>query len=164
MAAPDKGKRPRLDDEQDSDLYPNRYVNLRIEQLREIQEELNKIAEEAAEKVLEVHEKFANLKRPIYDKRDELIKSIPELWLTTILSYLNSIEMNEFKGEGAGYGYSIIFHFKENPYFEDETLTKTFTFLENQIPDKITGATIKWKEGMGNANGVGITQEERSGH
>ncbi|XP_021905317.1 NAP1-related protein 2-like [Carica papaya] len=165
MAVPGKGKKPRLDGERDS-LFRS------IEQLQDVQDELDKMAEEANDKVLEVHRKFTDLSKPLYQKRDELIKSIPEFWLLAllkhpvlgnylnyedqkILNYLTSVEMDEFKWEQGRYGYSLIFHFEENPYFEDETLTKTFTFSAKGRA-KVAGATINWKEGMGNANGVNI--------
>ncbi|XP_050942246.1 NAP1-related protein 2-like isoform X2 [Cucumis melo] len=50
-------------------------------------------------------------------------------------------------------GYSIIFSFNENPYFEDRKLEKTYTFFEDEAI-KITGTTIKWKDGSGASNGV----------
>lgn len=49
-------------------------------------------------------------------------------------------------------GYSISFHFKENPYFENEVITKEFHLAaENQTSTDFTQASsstaIKWKEG-----------------
>lgn len=48
-------------------------------------------------------------------------------------------------------GYSISFHFKENPYFENEVLTKEFHLAaENSAADFVqtsTSTSIKWKEG-----------------
>lgn len=38
-------------------------------------------------------------------------------------------------------------HFKANPYFENTTLTKTFSFPEEGT-NAITATQIKWKEGM----------------
>ncbi|KAL0544729.1 hypothetical protein IC582_019851 [Cucumis melo] len=43
--------------------------------------------------------------------------------------------------------------FNENPYFEDRKLEKTYTFFEDGAI-KITGTTIKWKDGSGASNGV----------
>lgn len=49
-------------------------------------------------------------------------------------------------------GYSISFHFKENPYFENEMITKEFHLAsENQSTNDFiqtsTSTGIKWKEG-----------------
>ncbi|XP_039039735.1 NAP1-related protein 2-like [Hibiscus syriacus] len=125
------------------------------------------INEEASEKVLEVEQKYNEIRKPIYDKRNEKIKSILDLWLTAFLShpalgellndedqkifkYISSLEVEDFKDLKSG--YSITFNFDPNPYFEDANLTKTFTFLDEGT--KITATKIKWKEGMGLPNGV----------
>ncbi|KAL0416539.1 UNVERIFIED_CONTAM: NAP1-related protein 2 [Sesamum latifolium] len=75
-----------------------------------------------------------------------------------IFKYLSDLEVEDF--EDVKSGYSITFKFNPNPYFEDTNLTKTFTFLEEGIT-KITATSIKWKEGMGIANGVA---EEKKGN
>ncbi|KAE8676957.1 transcription factor TCP14-like [Hibiscus syriacus] len=85
------------------------------------------INEEASKKVLEVEQKYNEIRKLIYDKWNEKIKSIPDFW--------------------------FIANFDPNPYFEDAKLTKTFTFLDEGA--KITATKIKWKEGMGLPNGVG---------
>lgn len=40
------------------------------------------------------------------------------------LRYLNELKVEEF--EDIKFGYRIIFHFYENPYFENEVLIKEF--------------------------------------
>lgn len=140
---------------------------LSIEKLQEIQDELEKVNEEASDKVLEVEQKYNEIRRPVYRKRNEIIQSIPDFWLTAFLShpaladllteedqkifkYLVSLDVEDFKDVKSG--YSITFSFSPNPYFEDAKLTKTFSFSDEGTTD-ITGTTIKWKEGMGIANG-----------
>lgn len=48
-------------------------------------------------------------------------------------------------------GYQIVFHFKENPFFENETLTKEFNLgasKPNNSGSPVSVSTqIKWKEG-----------------
>lgn len=141
---------------------------LSIEKLQEIQDELEKINEEASDKVLEVEQKYNEVRKPVYDKRSEIIKAIPDFWLTAFMSHpalcdllseedqkifkhLSSLEVEDFKDVKSG--YSITFNFSSNPYFEDTKLTKTFTFLDEGTT-KITATTIKWKEGQGIPNGV----------
>ncbi|KAK0586138.1 hypothetical protein LWI29_001648 [Acer saccharum] len=163
----DKGKKTKVEEENteqiDSELV------LSIEKLQEIQDELEKINEEASDKVLEVEQKYSEVRKPVYDKRNDIIKSIPDFWLTAFISHpalgellseedqkifrhLNSLEVEDFKDVKSG--YSITFNFHPNPYFEDTKLTKTFTFLDDEGSMKITATSIKWKEGMGLPNGV----------
>ncbi|KAE9466561.1 hypothetical protein C3L33_01523, partial [Rhododendron williamsianum] len=164
----DRGKKSKITEEEDSDHIDADLV-LSIEKLQEVQDQLDKVNEEASEKVLEVEQKYNGVRRPVYVKRNEVIKSIPDFWLTAFLShpalcdrlseedtkickYLDSIDVEDFKDVMSG--YSITLNFKSNPYFEDAKLTKSFTFSDEGTT-KITGTNIKWKEGMNViANGV----------
>ncbi|CAL5369899.1 unnamed protein product [Camellia sinensis] len=166
----DRGKKSKVADrtqDEHSDHIDTDLV-LSIEKLQEVQDDLDKFNEEASEKVLEVEQKYNEIRRPVYVKRNEIINSIPDFWLTAFLShpalgdllseedskifkYLDSLDVEDFKD--VKLGYSITFNFKPNPYFEDTKLTKTFTFFDEGTT-KITGTNIKWKEGMGAANGV----------
>ncbi|XAR51747.1 hypothetical protein NMG60_11006466 [Bertholletia excelsa] len=164
----DRSKKSKVAEttEEVSDHIDREFV-LAVEKLQEAQDELEKVNEEASEKVLEVEQKYNEVRRPVYTKRNEIIKSIPDFWLTAFLShpalgelfteedskifkYLDSLDVEDFKDVKSG--YLITFNFKSNPYFEDTKLTKTFTFLDEGTT-KITGTDIKWKEGMGTANG-----------
>ncbi|KAA0035586.1 NAP1-related protein 2 [Cucumis melo var. makuwa] len=68
-----------------------------------------------------------------------------------IFRHLDSLGVEDQKD--VKMGYSIMFSFNENPYFEDRKLEKTYTFFEDGAI-KITGTTIKWKDGSGASNGV----------
>ena len=141
---------------------------LSIEKLQEVQDELDKINEEASDKVLEVEQKYNEIRKPVYDKRNDVVKSIPDFWFTAFMShpalcdllnvedqkifkYLGSLDVEDNKDVKSG--YSITFNFNLNPYFENAKLTKTFTFLEEGTT-KITATPIKWKEGNGLPNGL----------
>ncbi|RZB56166.1 NAP1-related protein 2 isoform B [Glycine soja] len=141
---------------------------LSIEKLQEVQDELDKINEEASDKVLEVEQKYNEIRKPVYDKRNDVVKSIPDFWFTAFMShpalcellnvedqkifkYLGSLDVEDNKDVKSG--YSITFNFNPNPYFENTKLTKTFTFLEEGTT-KITATPIKWKEGNGLPNGL----------
>jgi template-activating factor I len=160
----DKGKKLKLSEEENID---GEFV-VSIEKLQEIQEELEKINEEASEKVLEVEQKYNEIRQPVYNKRTDVIKSIPDFWITAFLSHpalselLNDEDQKIFKhlinleveeSKDVKSGYSITFHFSPNPYFEDTKITKSFTFLDEGTT-KITATSIKWKEGMGLSNGA----------
>ncbi|XP_038686923.1 NAP1-related protein 1-like [Tripterygium wilfordii] len=168
----DKGKKMKVAEKsEDDNNHPDQIdgdLVLSIEKLQEIQDDLEKINEEASDKVLEVEQKYNEIRKPVYDKRSEIIKSIPDFWVTAFLSHpalgellseedqkifkhLTSLEVEDFKDVKSG--YSITFNFEPNPFFEDTKLVKSFTFLE-EGSTKITATSIKWKEGMGIPNGV----------
>ncbi|CDP12325.1 unnamed protein product [Coffea canephora] len=171
----DKGKKQKIAEKGDDENNNNNNSDpidgelvLSIEKLQEIQDDLEKINEEASDKVLEIEQEFNEKRKPIYDKRTEIVKSIPDFWLTAFMSHpalgellteedqkifkhLSSIEVEDSKDVKSG--YSITFNFSPNPYFEDKKLTKTFTFLDEGTT-KVTATSIKWKEGMGLPNGV----------
>ncbi|WJX95502.1 NAP1-related protein 2 [Trifolium repens] len=141
---------------------------LSIEKLQEIQDDLEKINDEASDKVLEIEQKYNEIRKPVYDKRNEIIKSIPDFWLNAFLShpalsellneedqkifkYLSSLEVEDNKDVKSG--YTITLNFNPNPFFENSKLSKTFTFLEEGTT-KITATPITWKEVKGIPNGV----------
>ncbi|XP_057450285.1 NAP1-related protein 2-like [Lotus japonicus] len=164
----DKTKKQKVSEKSENPEEIDGDLVLSIEKLQEIQDELEKINEEASDKVLEIEQKYNEIRKPVYDKRSDIIKAIPDFWLTAFLShpalgellndedqkifkYLTSLEVEDYKDVKSG--YSITFNFKPNPYFEDAKLVKTFTFLEEGIT-KVTATPIKWKEGKGIPNGV----------
>ncbi|ONK75452.1 uncharacterized protein A4U43_C03F16990 [Asparagus officinalis] len=166
----DKGKKAKVaerDGDEENDHIDGELV-LSIEKLQEIQDELEKVNEEASDKVLEVEQKYNEIRRPVYKRRNEIIQSIPDFWLTAFLSHpalgdllteedqkifkhLVSLDVEDSKDVKSG--YTITFNFSANPYFEDTKLSKTYTFLDEGTTN-ITGTTIKWKEGMDISNGV----------
>ncbi|KAH9619570.1 hypothetical protein KSS87_023535 [Heliosperma pusillum] len=166
MVAEPKDKKLKANDEETTEIDGD--LVLSIEKLQEIQDELEKINEKASDEVLEVEKKYNEIRKPVYDKRNEIVKAIPDFWLTAFLSHpalselltdedhkifkhLTSIEVEDSKDVKSG--YSISFNFSTNPYFENSKLTKTFTFLDEGTTN-VSATSIKWKEGMGIPNGV----------
>ncbi|KAK4774932.1 hypothetical protein SAY86_009867 [Trapa natans] len=165
----DTGKKMKLADKDgDHSEQIDSALVLSIAKLQGVQDELEKISEEASDKVLEIEQKYNEIRKPVYDKRSEVIKSIPDFWLKAFLShpalgnllskddqkifqYLCSLEVEDCKDVKSG--FSIIFHFNPNPYFEDVLIKKSFNFPE-EGEAKATGTSIKWKEGMRLVNGV----------
>ncbi|XP_048557902.1 NAP1-related protein 1-like [Triticum urartu] len=168
--AEQKGKRPRIEAEEGNSI--DDALLLSIEKLQEIQDEIERVNEEASDKVLEVEQKYNEVRRPVYTRRNEIIKEIPDFWLTAFLSHpmlgellteddqkifkhLVSIDVDEFQDIKSG--YSITLAFSSNPYFEDTKLTKTCSFSDDgKITVKAT--TINWKDGMDIANGKAYTE------
>ncbi|GAB2289638.1 NAP1- protein 2 [Dionaea muscipula] len=174
----DKSKKLKVADEENNHEEIDGDIVLSIEKLQEIQDELDKINEKASDEVLAVEQKYNEIRKPAYEKRNDIIKSIPEFWLTAFLShpalmefltdedqkifkYLSSLEVEDSKDVKSG--YSITFNFNPNPYFEDAKLTKTFTFLDEGTT-KVTATSIKWKEGKGIPNGVANDKGNKRPH
>eukprot|EP01018_Ginkgo_biloba_P038099 Gb_17405 [translate_table: standard] len=134
---------------------------------------VEQVNEEASDRVLEVEQKYNEIRRPVYDKRNDIIQTIPDFWLTAFLShpalcdllteedqkvfkYLQSLDVDDFKDVKSG--YSITFTFRPNPYFEDTKLVKVFSFSDEGTT-KISGTTVKWKDGMNVTNGISPDKE-----
>ncbi|CAI0453345.1 unnamed protein product [Linum tenue] len=174
------GKKSKLNEEQQHPPADQIDVELQLslEKLKDVQDELDKIHEEESDEVLAIEQKYNEVRRPIYLNRNELIKSMPDFWLTAfmshpalgdlltgdddheILKYVESLDVADFKDLKTG--YSITFNFKENPYFHDTKLTKTYNFSDDGTT-KITGTDIKWKEGRDPAKN-GVDDEKKKGN
>uniref|UniRef100_A0ACD5UQA8 Uncharacterized protein n=1 Tax=Avena sativa TaxID=4498 RepID=A0ACD5UQA8_AVESA len=165
--AEQKGKRPKINEDGDDALL------LSIEKLQEIQDEIEKVNEEASDKVLEVEQKYNEVRRLVYARRNEIIREIPDFWLTAFLSHpilgellteddqeifkhLVSIDVDEFQDIKSG--YSITLTFSSNSYFEDTKLTKTCS-LSDDGNITVEATSIKWKNGMDIANGKAYTKD-----
>jgi template-activating factor I len=89
MTAPaDKGKKAKTEagGGEENEQIDGALV-LSIEKLQEIQDELEKVNEEASDKVMEVEQKYSEIRRPVYLKRGDIIKTIPDFWLTAFMSH-----------------------------------------------------------------------------
>lgn len=42
------------------------------------------VNEQASEEVLAIEQKYNEIRRPVYEKRNEVIKSIPDFWVTAV--------------------------------------------------------------------------------
>ncbi|XP_072285297.1 protein SET-like [Pyxicephalus adspersus] len=132
-----------------------------IEHIDEVQNEIDRLNEQASEEILKVEQKYNKLRQPFFQKRSELIAKIPNFWVTTFvnhpqvsallgeedeeaLHYLTRVEVTEF--EDIKSGYRIDFNFDENPYFENKVLSKEFHLNESGDPSS-KSTEIKWKAG-----------------
>lgn len=174
----DRSKKPKTADKlaesaEEDNIHIDKDLLVSLEKLQDFQNELDKVNEEASDKVLEVERKYNEIRRPVYVRRNEIISSIPDFWLTAFLSHpslcdlLSEEDQTIFKyldaldvDDDLKLGYSITFKFKPNPFFDNTKLIKTFKFF-NEGTTKITGTNIDWKEGMGSAN---IDNDEKKGN
>jgi len=99
---------------------------------------------------------------------DASIKGVPQFWLAAMqnypmvadaitendeeaLGYLRDVRCVELDQEGQ-HGFTLTFHFAENPFFTNTTLTKTYHMEEEEtfgelLFDHATGSKIDWKAG-----------------
>merc|ERR1719238_927058 len=154
-------KKPKLDEsveERDFDEATQKA----LEEIDANQNEIDALNEQASEEILKVEQKYNKLRRPYFDKRNEIIKRVPKFWLTAFinhpqisaiieeeeedcLQYLNKLEVEEY--EDIKSGYRIKLYFDDNPYFDNDVLTKEFHLSSSEDPASQC-TTIRWKEGF----------------
>merc|ERR1739838_996719 len=134
-----------------------------IEKIDELQNEVDRLNENASEEILKVEQKYVKLRNPVFKQRAGLIDQIPNFWVWTFLNhpqiaalldetdeelfqnYFHLCEVKDY--EDGKIGYTIFFHFKTNPYFENAIISKSFEVSEIGEPSsKCT--EVNWKEGM----------------
>merc|ERR1712018_706118 len=155
-------KKARLTDDQVEEKDFDKETQKALEEIDANQNEIDALNEQASEEILKVEQKYNKLRRPYYDKRNEIIKRIPKFWLTAFinhpqitaiieedeedcLQYLNKLEVEEF--EDIKSGYRIKLYFDKNPYFDNEFLIKEFHLGSSGDPAS-QSTPIQWKEGM----------------
>ncbi|XP_078739167.1 protein SET isoform X2 [Lampetra fluviatilis] len=148
-----------------------------IEQIDEVQNEIDRLNEQASEEILKVEQKYNQLRQPFFQKRSELIGKIPNFWVTTFvnhpqisalldeedeeaLHFLIRVEVTEF--EDIKSGYRIDFHFEENPYFENKVISKEFHLNERGDPSS-KSTEIKWKPGKDLTKRSGVGAKGKGG-
>ncbi|XP_026431434.1 NAP1-related protein 1-like isoform X2 [Papaver somniferum] len=125
----------------------------RLEKLK-LDEEYKKKAREG-EEMFAVKRKYNDIRKPLYEERKELIKSIPDFWPTAILNYsgLRRFLSKHDKEEIIMFLNSVIvedgaitFFFDEkNPHFKNTHLTAVYSRTDKGIVQK-EGTKILWKD------------------
>ncbi|PHT97465.1 NAP1-related protein 1 [Capsicum chinense] len=103
-------------------------------------------------------------RQPVYDKRNDIIKAIPDFWLTSFLShpvlgkllneedhkFLRSVEVEDNKDVKTG--YTITFNFNSNSYFENTKLHDDITVIVMYLdrPERSTNAGSNIVKGTNN--------------
>lgn len=65
-----------------------------LEDIDSCQNEIDALNEKASEEILKVEQKFNKLRRPYFDRRNELIKKIPNFWVTAV-SFFHFFALSE---------------------------------------------------------------------
>lgn len=55
-----------------------------LEQIDACQNEIDALNESASEEILKVEQRFNKLRKPFFDKRNEIIENIPNFWITAV--------------------------------------------------------------------------------
>ncbi|XP_077997540.1 protein SET-like [Glandiceps talaboti] len=146
-----------------------------LEDIDSCQNEIDALNEQASEEILKVEQKYNRLRRPHFDRRNELIRKIPNFWMTAFINhpqisailtdedeeclhYLTKLEVEEF--EDIKSGYRIKFHFESNPFFENDVIQKEF-HLANSGEPASQSSTIQWKTGMNLITRSGSESKDR---
>ncbi|KAH9491678.1 hypothetical protein Btru_031195, partial [Bulinus truncatus] len=149
-----------------------------IKQIDEVQNEIDKLNENASEEILKVEQKYNTLRQPYFKKRSDLIAKIANFWVTAFvnhpqvsallneddeeaLQYLTKVEVQEF--EDIKSGYRINFYFDSNPYFSNDMLTKQFHWNDTGDPSP-QSTPIKWKEGKDLTKKGNATKGKKRSH
>lgn len=76
-------KVPKLDDENKEDGIDTEHHEI-VEQIDGIQNQIDGLNEQASEEILQVEQKYNNLRKPFFSKRADLIKKIPKFWVSVV--------------------------------------------------------------------------------
>jgi len=58
-----------------------------IERIDEVQNEIDRLNEQASEEILKVEQKYNKMRQPHFQKRTELISKIPNFWVTAFVNH-----------------------------------------------------------------------------
>ena len=73
----------KLDNDIKEDGVDNEHQDI-VEQIDSIQGQIDGLNEQASEEILQVEQKYNNLRKPFFGKRADLIKKIPKFWVTVV--------------------------------------------------------------------------------
>lgn len=107
--------------------------------LAQVQMKLEALEKKSAQLHQRLDIKINRLRRPHLDQRSSIAKTIPGFWVTALLnhphlsahidetdedalSYMTDLEVETFKNNKLG--YRIRFHFRRNPYFQNNIIMK----------------------------------------
>ena len=58
-----------------------------IEKIDEVQNEIDRLNEQASEEILKVEQRYNQFRQPHFKKRSELISKIPNFWVTAFINH-----------------------------------------------------------------------------
>ncbi|RZC64291.1 hypothetical protein C5167_007975 [Papaver somniferum] len=118
--------------------------------------------EKALEEQVLIEQKCSQERKPLYQERNEIVKTIPKFWLLAFISHyalgdlfgvedqkifrcVDSVDVVD--NEDVTSGYTITLNFDNNPYFSNQSLTKRISFCEDGTTN-LSAVMISWKVNM----------------
>jgi len=158
----DEGNDDDAADGSDSSFSDEDNTQTAVSCVEDCQLELDQMSQMANEEILKVEQKYNTARKPAYEQRNKYIKKISGFWakvfsnhselkrvLTkddlTCFQYLKTIELDDLEAPKSG--FSIKFHFAENPFFTNTCITKEYLMTWNEKPSCCCTA-ITWKPAM----------------
>jgi hypothetical protein len=74
-------KKPKVDDSL------NEEESLALESIDSCQNEIDSLNEKASEEILKVEQKYNKLRKPLFEKRNDITKRIPNFWVTSVSTH-----------------------------------------------------------------------------
>jgi len=68
-------------------LLPDKDQQDAIERIDEVQNEIDRLNEQASEEILKVEQKYNKMRQPHFQRRTELISKIPNFWVTAFVNH-----------------------------------------------------------------------------
>ena len=75
---------PSNQEDESGDREYDPETQLALEEIDACQNEIDSLNEKASEEILKVEQRYNKLRKPYFDKRNELIKKIPNFWVTAV--------------------------------------------------------------------------------
>uniref|UniRef100_G3PEZ8 Testis specific protein Y-linked n=1 Tax=Gasterosteus aculeatus TaxID=69293 RepID=G3PEZ8_GASAC len=130
--------------------------------LAEVQMRLEALEKKSARLHQRMELKISRQRRPHLDQRSSITKTIPGFWVTALLnhphlsahidetdedalSYMTDLEIESFKNNKLG--YRIRFHFRRNPYFQNNIIMKELHLGMGGSPMSFSNP-ILWQRGQ----------------
>lgn len=115
-------KVPKLDSDNKEDGIVDTEHHEIVEQIDGIQNQIDGLNEQASEEILQVEQKYNNLRKPFFANRADLIKKIPKFWVS-VVSFSLFIILLYFSIKTCGFFcvilvHSYVFKFPCQPLFK----------------------------------------------
>lgn len=143
--------------------------------LAQVQMRLEALEKKSARLHQRLEQKISRQRRPLSDQRSSIAKTIPGFWVTALLnhphlsahidetdedalSYMTDLEIESFKNNKLG--YRIRFHFRRNPYFQNNIIMKELHLGMGGSPMSFSNP-ILWHRGQ---NLTAHSESRKSSH
>lgn len=144
-----------------------------VEEIEADEEAINKLIDEQSDAIIKLEQEYVAKLTPVYQKRSEKIKKIPDFWSTAFMNHpiltqlvdeqdeevfkalkeirVDLVNKDVAPGENGTkvktLNYAVHFVFGDNDYFSDKELVKSFYQMGDMVVSASNPTKIAWKEG-----------------